>query len=147
MILYLDTSSLVKLYVSEDGSADVLDLVARSELVATSVLAYPEARSAFARLRRENLVGSAEVRRLVAAFEADWPHYLAIDVGEAVCRHAGDLAERHGLRAYDSIHLASFLVLSEAEVGAPLRFSSFDARLNAAARRESAAIAGRSRRT
>lgn len=53
MILYLDTSSLVKLYVAELGSAQVRQMVVRAGVVATSVVAFPEARSAFARLARE----------------------------------------------------------------------------------------------
>ena len=48
MILYLDTSSLVRLYVDESGSADVRRLVEQAEIVAASVVAYPEARAALA---------------------------------------------------------------------------------------------------
>src|SRR6185295_15326330 len=51
--LYLDTSSLVKLYVSEPGSETVRQLVRDATVVATSVVAYPETRAAFARLRHE----------------------------------------------------------------------------------------------
>lgn len=136
MILYLDTSSLVKLYVSEASSAEVRELIDQAELVATSVLAYPEARSAFARLSREGLVAESETARLREDLDAEWRDYLTIDVTEAVWRQAGNLAERHALRALDSLHLASFLTLSDADLGAPLRFSSYDARLDAAAHRE-----------
>ena len=47
MIVYLDTSALVKLYVQEVGSTEVRRAVARADLVATSLVAYVEARSAF----------------------------------------------------------------------------------------------------
>ncbi len=30
-----------------------------------------------------------------------------VDVTETVTRHAGELAERYGLRAYDAVHLAT----------------------------------------
>ena len=53
MILYLDTSALVKLYVRERGSAQVRAHVNNADVIATSVVAYAEARAAFARLRRE----------------------------------------------------------------------------------------------
>ena len=46
MTLYLDTSSLVKLYVEEIGSDDVRELVAESAVVSTSIVAYPETRAA-----------------------------------------------------------------------------------------------------
>ena len=52
MTLYLDTSSLVKLYVEEIGSDDVRELVAEAVVVSTSIVAYPETRAALARLRR-----------------------------------------------------------------------------------------------
>ena len=38
MIAYLDTSSLVKLYVEEDESSKVDDLVKSSEVTATSLV-------------------------------------------------------------------------------------------------------------
>lgn len=136
MILYLDTSSLVKLYVAEGSSAEVRTLAEKAELLATSVLAYPEARSAFARLQREGLLTESAGASLRAELDLDWPHLLAIDLSEAIWRQAGDLAERHALRALDSLHLASFLALTVADLGVPARFSTFDERLDAAARRE-----------
>ena len=51
MTVYLDTSSLVKLYVDEPDADDVQRIVGEADVVATSVLAYPEARAAFARRR------------------------------------------------------------------------------------------------
>jgi predicted nucleic acid-binding protein len=73
LIAYLDTSSLVKLYVEEKGSALIRQLVERSELVATSVVAYAEARAAFARQRREGGLTSAGYDRTKNDFERDWP--------------------------------------------------------------------------
>lgn len=133
MILYLDTSSLVKLYVEEESSEEVRRLVREASLVATSVVAYPEARSAFARLRRERAVTAREAEALRTDFERDWPRYLALEVTEPIWRRAGDLAERHALRGFDSLHLASFLSLLPGDLGEPLRFSAFDERLNVAA--------------
>jgi len=45
---------------------------------------------------------------------------------------ADNLAEKHGLGGYDSIHLASALELKKA-VASPVLFSSSDARLGEAA--------------
>jgi predicted nucleic acid-binding protein len=136
MILYLDTSSLIKLYVEEGGSDAVRADVAAAEVVATSLLSYPEARAALARLRRERSLTPAEHRRARTAFEEDWGRYLVVKVTEPVCRAAADLAEAHGLRAYDSVHLSSFLTLRLNDAG-NVRFSSFDRKLNRAASAES----------
>ena len=136
MILYLDTSSLVKLYVEESGSADVERLVGEASLACTSVIAYAEARSALARLCREGSLSAEEHQLAKADLEADWPHFLALEISPAVWRNAGDLAETHALRGFDGLHLASFLYLASANLGEPVRFSSFDERLNRAARAE-----------
>jgi uncharacterized protein len=49
LILYLDTSALVKLYVDEVGSNIVRQAVADSNHLTTSLLSYTETRSAFSR--------------------------------------------------------------------------------------------------
>ena len=135
MIGYLDTSSLVKLYVEEDGSRIVREFVERSEIVATSVVAYPEARAALARQRRGGGLTAAGYDRARTDFERDWPRYLTVAVSEAVYRSAGDLAEKHHLRGFDSLHLASYLSLLQ-EGQKQIEFSSSDETLNRAARKE-----------
>jgi len=40
MILYLETSHLVMLYVEESGSAKIKKLVAGAEFVTTSIISY-----------------------------------------------------------------------------------------------------------
>lgn len=132
MTLYLDTSSLVKLYVAEIGSDEVRDLVDRATIVATSVVAYPEARAALARLRRTGDLTSSQLARARRAFETQWPAYLAVDVTNALATAAGDYAERYGLRGFDAVHLASFAEIARRADG-ETRFSSFDEPLNKAA--------------
>ncbi|MDP9121340.1 MAG: type II toxin-antitoxin system VapC family toxin [Acidobacteriota bacterium] len=136
MILYLDTSSLIKLYVEEAGSRAVRELVAGATLAATSVVAYPEARSALARLHREGWLAAVDHERVRADFDRDWRGLLSLPLREPLWRQAGDLAERHGLRGFDSIHLASYLSLLASPQGVRVEFSSFDDRLNRAARLE-----------
>jgi uncharacterized protein with PIN domain len=60
--LYVDTSSLVKLYVTEAGSEVVRQLVGGATVVATSVVAYTETRAALARLRRERALSARNSR-------------------------------------------------------------------------------------
>jgi len=133
MILYLDTSSLVKVYISEAGSDEVRALVQRAAIVTTSRIAYPEMRAALARRRRERALKPRDFTDAKQAFEADWPRYVTVGVTSAICREAGDLAERYRLRGFDSVHLASFADVVR-DLGSATRFSSFDDRLNRAAR-------------
>jgi uncharacterized protein len=134
MILYLDTSSLVKLYLEETGSDDVRLLVEQADVVAGSVVAYPEARAALARRRREQSMSLVDHRRTVAALDADWPGVLALEVSGSLARNAGELAERHRLRGFDAIHLASYLSLVREFPDEGVRFSSADRALERAAR-------------
>jgi predicted nucleic acid-binding protein len=129
VILFLDTSSLVKLYVEEAGSDSVRRLVTGASRIAVSVLAYPEARSAFARRRREGSLDARGLRTARAAFERDWTRLVRLAVSEDVYRAAGSLVERHGLRALDGLQLASFLSLRVRLSRRRVKFSSFDKRL------------------
>jgi predicted nucleic acid-binding protein len=133
--LYLDTSALVKLYVEEDGSSIVRSAVEEAETVATSIIAYVEARAAFARRQRERTIPLSDYRRLIRDFEVDWRHYLVIEATEPLVRRAAELAEAHRLRAYDAMHLASASVLKE-NLEDSVSFASWDSQLQAAARRE-----------
>jgi predicted nucleic acid-binding protein len=144
--LYLDTSSLVKIYVAEPGSDAVRRLVDRATVVATSSIAYPETRAALARRRRERALGPTAYGIATRALEDDWPRYLAIDVSAAICREAGGLAERYRLRGYDSVHLACYLEIARRAGIAETQFSSFDEPLNRAARAAVHAMARAGRR-
>jgi uncharacterized protein len=135
VILYLDTSSLVKLYVPEKETAAVQRLVDAAEVIASSSLAYVEARAAFARKRRERGVSARDYRDLVQDFDQDWEKYLIVDVSDALVKLAARLAEKHALRGYDAVHLAAAVMLRK-EGDRPVSFSCFDARLSRAARRE-----------
>ena len=116
MILYLDTSALVKLYVREAGSALVRRETNAAEAVATSVVAYAEARAAFARLLRERPAGRKPHRQRVDQLDRDWGRYAAVELTRAVTHRAGEVAELHGLRGFDAIHLASALWLDRKSV-------------------------------
>lgn len=134
MTLYLDTSSLVKLYVAEPGSDAVRKLVNAATIVATSSIAYTETRAALARRRRERALRPAAFASAKKTFEAEWPKYFTVEVTSALCRQAGEFAERYRLRAYDAVHLAAFAEIAREAGVRETRFSSFDNGLNKAAR-------------
>lgn len=135
MNLYLDTSALVKLYVREAGSAAVSRHVLAAERVATSRVAYPEARAAFARRQREGAFSERSLRRVVARLDQDWTAYVVVDLLDPVARRAGVLTESRALRGFDAIHLASALELATL-LGEPVAFLAYDVRLATAATAE-----------
>lgn len=133
MILFLDTSALVKLYIAEADSPAVHEAVARAETVAACRIAWAEACAALARRAREV---PADESAIIAAREAlaqDWPHFFIVEVTQPVVERAGEFAETFALRGYDSVQLAAayeILAVAPGEV----TFSCFDNRLNKAAK-------------
>jgi predicted nucleic acid-binding protein len=133
LILYLDTSALVKLYVDEPGRAAVVSEIEGAAAVATVRIAYAEARAAFARKRREGGLDAKSLKLVVELLDEEWAAYNVVDVSEPLVRRAGILAERHGLRGYDAVHLAAAVELEGA--GGHVSFGCFDEHLRRAARR------------
>ena len=107
MKLYLDTSALVKLYVEEEGSPVVRSAVEQASFVATSALAYVEARAAFVRRSYEKEISAAAYRTIKQDLDADWHHYLVVEITNSLILESARLAEVHRLRAYDAVHLAA----------------------------------------
>jgi predicted nucleic acid-binding protein len=132
LILYLDTSALVKLYVAEPDSDVVRAWLQAADTAATSRVAYPEARAAFARRLREGAYSADAHRQIVAELDRDWSRVAVVELGADVARLAGELAERHALRGFDAIHLASAVHLSDL-LNRAVGFGAFDARLAAGA--------------
>ena len=132
MILYLDTSALVKLYVREPGSALLHAFASTADALSTSAVAYAEARAAFGRLEREGTTSRSRHQQRLKQFESDWEALLRVDLVPEVLRSAGNLAETYALRGFDSIHLASALWLKE-RASMPVNFAVFDRRLAVAA--------------
>lgn len=132
MLLYLDTSAVVKLYVREAGSDKVRKGVVKSEQAATSALTYVEARAALARGERLGVLSATEHRMAKLRFEEAWHTWVVIEPTDTLLRRAADLAEGFSLRGYDSVHLASAdYVRTFAD---EFVFGAFDQALNDAAK-------------
>ncbi|HSI50140.1 MAG TPA: type II toxin-antitoxin system VapC family toxin [Ideonella sp.] len=128
MILFCDTSALVKLYVQEEGSEQVMRRAAEADAVAVSRIAWVEAVSAMARRAREQPQDAAALALARDRFTADWPHYVKVEVDQSLVELAGDYADTFALRAYDSVQLASAQTLNR-ELPGEVVFACFDTRL------------------
>ncbi len=106
---YFDTSALVKLVVEEPGSEIAEAIWRRSRRRLCSTLAYPEARAAFAAANRSGRLTSRGLRRAVDLLDGLLASAFRIGARESLLEHAGELAERYELRAYDAVQLASAL--------------------------------------
>lgn len=132
---YLDTSALVKRFVTEKGSDRVARMVLTGGPVATSKIAYAEVFAAFARRHRERALSRRAYAAALRNFRREWDAYIRVDLGDDVLRRVRNLVRRHPLRAYDAVHLATALDL-QAAVGEPMIFVAADGPLLDAATRE-----------
>ncbi len=130
MILYLDTSALLKTYFEEEGSALVAEGIDRADLVATCWIAYVEARAAFARR-----LSPEDRRRARGGLDREWSRYFKIEATETLIREAAAVADTYRLRGYDAMHLAAARALRERRIGA-VAFGSWDREQEEAASRD-----------
>ncbi len=93
----------------EPGSELAAELWDRAESVVSSQLVYPEARAAAAAANRAGRITSANLRRAVERIDELYAELNVIGLDADLTHSAGELAERHGLRGYDAVHLATTL--------------------------------------
>jgi len=132
MILYLDSSALVKRYVREDGSALVEAAIQASGVVGTAQITRAEVGAALAKAARLAVLSDRDARSALAAALQDWQMLVRVPLTDAVLGEAVELAWAHGLRGYDAVQLASALAW-RASLDEPVVFGAFDRTLAVAA--------------
>ena len=108
-IVYFDSSALVKLLMSEDGSDLVDEVWNGCDAAISSRLAYPEVCAALAAAERSKLIGPGDCRDAVATWEMYWGAIRPVELSADVASSAGTIARDSSLRGADSVHLASAL--------------------------------------
>jgi len=131
VIVYADTSALVKLIVLEAGSKDMLELRPQVTVLATARIAYVELRAALAAMRRDLRLAPAHYRQAKRQLEGLWRNTSPIEIDTDLVTRAGELAERRALRGYDAVHLAALERLASSS---QCVFACWDAPLRRAAR-------------
>lgn len=127
MRVFFDSSALVKRYIAEAGTDEVLAWCDKASELAVAVIAVPELISSFCRLLREGRLSQAQYAALKADLRADLADALLCETSPQVVQRAVAALEAHPLRAMDAIHVGAALV-----TGADV-FVSADARQCAAA--------------
>lgn len=137
---YVDTSVLLKRHVDELGSCWFEELVDSSESILTTALSLIEVYSAFNRLVRESRLSENEYQELLIDLKDLFgTRYELIPISTSIITDACNRLERHPLRAYDSVHLASAIFANQVLLtsGKPgMTFLSADHRLLTAAAAE-----------
>jgi len=128
MIVYLDASALVKRYVVEAESAQVVALIGGAQMTGTAVLCRAEVAAALAKAVRVGLVSRESAVKALGEFNADWEYLIRLHIGEPLAARAAMLAWEHGLRGYDAVHLATALTWRET-LGEAVTVATYDREL------------------
>lgn len=123
MIVYLDTSAVVKLLLDEEGSDDAAMLWSQAAIRVTSMLTYAEARAALAAAVRARRLSTAMRDSAAMLLEGRWTEMAVIAVDDAIVRDAGAICDASAVRASDAVHLASARALAD---GGVVVFSTWD---------------------
>lgn len=132
MILFADSSALVKLYVDEPGSAQVVAHAAAANALAVCRVTWVEVMSALARRAREQPQAAAALAAARQRFKLDWGRLAVLELTPALVELAGDYTQALALRAYDSVQLATLVTLHK-RMDEEVQFACFDDRLVKAA--------------
>lgn len=133
-IIYFDTSALVKKYVLEPGSDQIGSHYARAEMVGTALITSPEMASALSRAVRMDKITADEASQSWRAFTKDYDMMYLVDISQPLISRTSTLVWEYGLRGYEAVHLASYLIWKEA-LGEEISLATFDVELWQAARR------------
>jgi len=132
---YFDTSALIKAFLVEVGTDTAQQFLLRGGVAATATITYAEMYSGFARKMREGGLSRKHYDDVCGAFESYWSACLQVELTKGILTRARDLMQRHPLRAFDAIHLASALNLKQ-DLGESLTIIAADERLLQAAEAE-----------
>ena len=135
MILYLDTSALVKRYFREPYSDDVLSRWKSATQIVTSSVAYAETMASMYRKKRESDLADTLIRKIADTFHQDWESFIRVEVNDMLNGTIDRIVEKYPLRGFDAIHLASAIVIHE-RLPEDFVFACFDDRLARAAQSE-----------
>ncbi len=133
MIVYLDTSGLLKLFVDELHTEETRNWARAADAIALSRVTLPEASSAISHRHRTGGLTLPSAQRLIREIAAFWRASTVVELDEV---HAADVAFEHGLRGFDAVQLAGALTARERAGRETVAFASFNLALNEAARAE-----------
>jgi len=135
MILYLDTSALLKRYFKELGSTEIISKWKEATGIATSSVAYAETMASFYRKKREINMNGKVFATILNSFQRDWTSFIRLEVTDDLNESIDRIVANYALRGFDAIHLASALMIHE-RVPEHFVFACFDRMLIQAAQTE-----------
>jgi uncharacterized protein len=129
---YFDTSALIKRYVSEKGSARVVSLLRRHDLLSSAITPV-EVMSALCRRKRNGELSNEDFAATLSRVHGERTRWELVELGRTVLSQAEEIVQGIvPMRSLDAIHVAS-LVTFQAESGTRIPFVTGDDRQRQAA--------------
>ena len=126
--LYVDASALVKRYIQEPGTEEVLGAMGEASVVGTSIISRAETSAALAKAVRTGALAPDVAAAALQVFREEWPSLVRVQATEMLMARADALAWEHGLRGYDAVHLAAALLWQDG-MAEPVTFAVYDRKL------------------
>lgn len=113
MILYAETSAVLRWLFAESGGDEVRAALAAASKVTCSRLTPIETRRVIRRAEREGRLSEAESADLLGIFAQALSRWAVLEVGDDIARRAEEAFPAEPVRTLDAIHLASALFLRQ----------------------------------
>jgi predicted nucleic acid-binding protein len=139
MIVYLDTSALVKRYIREAGTEDVIALLENAGSVGSASLTKVEMAAAFEKTVRQGWVERKIALQAWQDFLDHWSSFTRLHTSSGTIDRASALAWEYSLRGYDAMHLACALLWKET-LEAQITMATFDRDLWQASKKAGLAV-------
>ena len=132
MILFCDTSALMKLLVDEAQSDQMRQISSMVDAIGVCRISWAETMSALARLQREEPIYEDDLEQARQQLIQSWECFTIVEVSQPLVETAGRFADAFALRGYDSVQLAAAHEL-HANAEETVLFACYYGRLNQAA--------------
>ena len=140
---FLDASAVVKRYADEAGSAwvrQITDPTAQNTILLSEITLAEVTAALAAKQRAPKGITLEQRNRVLSRFFQDCDeHFTLVSIDRSVIDRAVDLAQRHRLRAYDAVQLATALeasTITQVQGMPVLKFVAADTNLLTAAAAE-----------
>lgn len=116
MVVYFDTSALVKRYIKEEGTEKVRDLFRKVKSIIVSGITKVELASTLKRSLIEKRIKESEYEKIWERIQKDFMDFQVVRFDEQVESRAIETIEKHQIKTMDAIQIASFFLAKNEEI-------------------------------
>ncbi|HMV43804.1 MAG TPA: type II toxin-antitoxin system VapC family toxin [Leptospiraceae bacterium] len=135
MLVYLDSSVLIKKYFQEIGSGYIDQIWDESDYIAISQVGYSEILGTIHKKQKMERFSDRVKNQINKAFLEDWDSLIKVNVDTTLNSELIRIHTKYLLRGFDAIHLATGIILSK-QFEKDLQFLTADTNLQNSAEKE-----------